>query len=39
VVDKDGKPVGMVSMRDAMSISEPLLKYVLRAGRKKRASA
>jgi CBS domain-containing protein len=42
VVDKDGKPVGMVSMRDAMSISEPLLKYVLKAGkagRKKRAKA
>jgi len=38
VVDKDDKPVGMISMRDAMSISEPLLKYVLKAGRKKKKS-
>ena len=40
VVDKDGKPVGMISMRDAMSISEPLLKYVLKSThRKKRAKS
>lgn len=36
VVDKDGVPLGMISMRDAMSISEPLLKFVLSSARKKR---
>jgi CBS domain-containing protein len=35
VVDKDGKPLGMISMRDAMSISEPLLKFVLHSTRKR----
>jgi CBS domain-containing protein len=38
VVDKNGKPVGMISMRDAMSISEPLLKFVLKSVRKSRLS-
>ena len=38
VIDKDGKPLGMVSMRDAMGISEPLLKFVFRMTRKKRAT-
>jgi CBS domain-containing protein len=36
VVDKEGKPVGMISQRDAMGIGEPLLKFVLRATGKKR---
>jgi CBS domain-containing protein len=36
VVDKDGKPVGMISQRDAMGIGEPLLKFVLRATGTKR---
>ena len=39
VIDKDGKPVGMVSMRDAMGITEPLLKFVFRMTRKKKAAA
>jgi CBS domain-containing protein len=30
VVDRSGRPVGMISMRDAMGISEPLLRFVLR---------
>jgi CBS domain-containing protein len=38
VVDKDEMPLGMVSMRDAMGISEPLLKFVFRSARKKKAS-
>jgi CBS domain-containing protein len=38
VVDKDRKPLGMVSMRDAMGISEPLLKFVFRMTRKKRTT-
>ncbi len=37
VVDKTGRPVGMISMRDAIAISEPLLKFALRPTRKKRA--
>jgi CBS domain-containing protein len=37
VVDKTGRPVGMISMRDAIAISEPLLKFALRPVRKKRA--
>jgi CBS domain-containing protein len=36
VVTKEGVPVGMISMRDAMSISEPLLKFVLNSARKSR---
>jgi hypothetical protein len=39
VVDKDGVPLGMISMRDAMSISEPLLKFVLSSARKKKPGA
>jgi CBS domain-containing protein len=38
VIDKDGKPLGMVSMRDAMGITEPLLKFVFKMTRKKSAS-
>jgi len=35
VVDKTGKPVGMLSIRDAVDLSEPLLKLVLGSPRKK----
>jgi CBS domain-containing protein len=38
VIDKDGKPLGMVSMRDAMGITEPLLKFVFKMTRKKKAA-
>lgn len=38
VIDKDGKPLGMVSMRDAMGITEPLLKFVFKMTRKKTAT-
>jgi CBS domain-containing protein len=38
VIDKDGKPLGMVSMRDAMGITEPLLKFVFKMTRKKSAA-
>ncbi len=38
VIDKEGTPLGMVSMRDAMGISEPLLKFVFKMTRKKRAA-
>ena len=37
VVDKEGMPVGMISMRDAIDLSEPLLKMVLGSPRKKTA--
>ena len=36
VVSKEGIPLGMISMRDAMSISEPLLKFVLSSSRRKK---
>ena len=39
VIDKDGKPLGMISMRDAYTISEPLLKYVLKSVKKRKAKA
>jgi CBS domain-containing protein len=39
VIDKDGKPLGMVSMRDAMGISEPLLKFVFKMTRAKKQAA
>jgi CBS domain-containing protein len=39
VVDKQGKPMGMISMRDALEISGPLLKLALRTPRKKRAKS
>jgi len=39
VIDKDGKPLGMVSMRDAMGISEPLLKFVFKMTRTKKQAA
>ncbi len=35
VVDKTGKPVGMLSIRDAVDLSEPLLKLVLGSSKKK----
>lgn len=35
VVDKAGAPVGMISIRDAVDLSEPLLKLVLGSPRKK----
>jgi CBS domain-containing protein len=38
VVDKDGKALGMVSMRDALEVSGPLLKLVLRSTREKPTS-
>ncbi len=34
VVDRDGRALGMISMRDAFEISEPLLKLVLRSTKK-----
>ncbi len=34
VVDKNGKPLGMISMRDALEVSGPLLKIVLRSTKK-----
>ncbi len=39
VVSKEGIPLGMISMRDAMSISEPLLRFVLSSARKKQPEA
>ena len=33
VIEKNGTPVGIISTRDTMSISEPLLKFVFRAKR------
>jgi CBS domain-containing protein len=36
VIDKDGKPLGMLSLRDVMGISEPLLKFVFKMTRKKK---
>jgi len=35
VLDKEGNPVGMISMRDAIGISEPLLKFVLKEAKKR----
>lgn len=35
VLDKEGTPVGMISMRDALSISEPLLKFILKEAKKR----
>lgn len=35
VLDKEGTPVGMMSMRDALGISEPLLKLVFKAAKKR----
>lgn len=31
VVDKNGQPLGMISMRDALDIASPILKQVLRS--------
>ena len=36
VVGKDARPLGMISMRDLIEISEPFLKYVLKAPRKQK---
>ena len=36
VVDKEGRPIGMISQRDAMGLGEPLLKFALRMANKKR---
>jgi CBS domain-containing protein len=38
VIDKVGRPIGMISTRDAIGISEPLLKFVLSSPRKKNAT-
>ena len=35
VLDKEMNPVGMISMRDALGISEPLLKFILREAKKR----
>jgi CBS domain-containing protein len=35
VVDKDARPLGMISTRDLMGISEPFLKFLLKAPGKK----
>ena len=37
VVDRDGRALGMISMRDVFEISEPLLKLVLHSTKKTRA--
>lgn len=37
VVDRSGKPLGMISMRDALEVSGPVLKLVLRSRKKRRA--
>ena len=34
VIEKNGTPVGIISTRDVMGISQPLLKYVFRSKRK-----
>ena len=36
VLDKEGSPIGMISMRDALGISEPLLRFVLSKSKKRR---
>jgi CBS domain-containing protein len=38
VVDKDGRPLGMISMRDLIAIGEPFLKFVLKSPAKKAAA-
>lgn len=38
VVDRSGKPLGMISMRDALEVSGPVLKLVLRSRKKRRAT-
>ncbi len=35
VLDKEANPVGMISMRDTLAISEPLLKFVLKEAKKR----
>jgi CBS domain-containing protein len=39
VLDKDGRPMGMISMRDALDITGPILKQVLHTISKEEASA
>jgi CBS domain-containing protein len=34
VIEKNGTPVGIISTRDAMGISEPLLKFLFRSKKK-----
>jgi signal-transduction protein with cAMP-binding, CBS, and nucleotidyltransferase domain len=34
VIEKNGTPVGIISTRDAIGISEPLLKFVFRSKKK-----
>lgn len=36
VVEKDATPLGMISMRDLFSISEPFLKFILKPSAKKK---
>ena len=36
VIDKDARPLGMISTRDLMGITEPFLKFLLKAPSKKR---
>jgi CBS domain-containing protein len=35
VLDKARNPIGMISMRDALGISEPLLKFILKEAKKR----
>jgi CBS domain-containing protein len=36
VIDKDARPLGMISTRDLMGITEPFLKFLLKAPDRKR---
>ncbi len=38
VIEKNGTPVGIISTKDAMGISEPLLKFVFRSKRTTKAT-
>lgn len=37
IVDKEGNPLGVLSMRDALDVSGPLMKFITRSSGKKRA--
>ncbi|MDG7021599.1 MAG: CBS domain-containing protein, partial [Nitrososphaerota archaeon] len=39
VIEKNGTPVGIISTRDTMSITGPLLRFVFRPKRAKKAKA
>jgi len=39
VIEKNGTPVGIISTRDTMSITEPLLKFVFKAKKKAKPKA